>query len=181
MVLLGLWWTFLFPVVPAPPGDVELWKAAMIAKTIKYSSWNTKALPSESSNFVIGIVGSDPFDGHLPDVFKNNEIAGKPVVVRIVTSLDDARGCQVLFVPEGKLPLWQDMTKGGGAGATALKGVLTIGEDNAFLDSGGLIQLRLVERKFVYEPANVRASGLNIDPRFLNIGIKRNTITAGER
>ena len=40
------------------------------------------------------------------------------------------------------------------------------------LTSGGIVRLLLGERKFFYEPANIRSSGLDIDPRFLKLGFK---------
>ncbi len=96
--------------------------------------------------WLIGIVGDSPVGDELARLGEGKNVLGRELQVKKFQSTDNLRTCNILFIAESqrkRLP----------ALITSLRGssVLTVGETENFISSGGMIQ-------FVVEDARVRIS-----------------------
>ncbi len=90
---------------------------------------------------------------------------GRPLRVRVIAGVDALTGCHALFAGAR-----------GDAAAAVLKAaanrpVLTIGETDRFLEAGGIIVLKVVERRVRFEvnTANAQKAGLRISAQLLSL------------
>lgn len=108
--------------------EAEL-KAAFVYRIVLFVEWPAASLPA-GAPFQICLQGSDPAWIAAFDTLEGKKVQGHPMAaLRTVARGDDLRGCQTLFVPERehRKPV------------AALPGLLTIGEADAFAESGGVV------------------------------------------
>ncbi len=109
------------------PLDYQV-KATYLYNFVKFIEW-----PGQPSGpLVICVAGRNPFGSVLDDLLANETINGRPLRARVL--LEPEAGCHVVFVPAG-------------AAATAYlrfaRGapILTIGEEEDFIERGGMISV----------------------------------------
>ena len=120
-------------------------KAAFIYNFMQFVQWPSAAFPAPDAPFAVAVVGDDPFDGALDRVLAQKAIGAHAVVVRHFASAGDIDSCQLLFVPAG-----QDAQLDAIFQKIAGKPVLTIGEDDAFIQRG-CIEFFLEEKKIRFQ------------------------------
>lgn len=91
------------------------------------------ALPVRDE-FVVGILGDDPFGEQLSNRLKDAQVEGVPVRIVKLKSVSEIK-CQMLFVAAKGAPPLADIIK-----ACAGKPIATVGEAKDFLKAGGMIQ-----------------------------------------
>jgi hypothetical protein len=136
-------------------------KARRISTFIRHTEWPEKKLGRPGTPFVIGIYGSDQISGYLQEIFAGTQAKGHPVQVRSVYSLSDIPNCHVLFVSASERDRLRSILS-----EARREGVLTVGESDNFLASGGVIQ-------FVRKPDGVwshTASVANASRERLTLG-----------
>lgn len=152
------------------PGEqpVELtpveFKALTLAKTPPYIQWPDSAFTGSESNLVIGVLGKDPFGGLLQNLVKGQQIKNRDIVVKVFESPSQFTHCQILFVPAEAQADWLELFK-----TIDSNGVLTVGETEDFIKSGGIFNLSVKERKLEINLRNAKKAGLTIDSRLLKI------------
>jgi hypothetical protein len=143
--------------------EVEL-KAAFLFHFTQFVSWSGKDFPSPGAPFVIGIFGADPIDAALRPMVRGERVDGHPLEVRYVTRPDEAAGCNMLYVPDGSEEAFR-------SARTGTEPVLTVGESDRFLATGGMIEFfsdhRHVRLRINLEAA--RASSLQISSKLLRV------------
>ncbi len=107
-------------------------KAAYLYNLIKFVNWPvTEQLSNTTTN--ICLYGDNPFDGHL-DKLSTRKAKGRNIQVSYLKANQDQSSCHILFISSSS-----------SANTTLLTQehpyLLTVGEDNQFLDNGGLISL----------------------------------------
>jgi hypothetical protein len=110
-------------------------KARRIGTFIRHTEWPEKKLGRPGTPFVIGIYGSDQISGYLQEIFAGTQAKGHPVQVRAVYSRDDIPNCHVLFISGSERDRLRTILS-----EARREGVLTVGESDNFLASGGVIQ-----------------------------------------
>lgn len=73
-------------------------KAELLERLTRFTEWPESAFPDEAEAFVVGVLGQDPFDGHLARVAAQRTVEGLPIRVVGVDPRDDITQCHVLFV-----------------------------------------------------------------------------------
>ena len=73
-------------------------KAAYLYRFPEYVQWPKNAVPEGDEEFVIGVLGKDPFGVHLDRLAREKKIEGKKIVVRRFKSAADCKPCHILFV-----------------------------------------------------------------------------------
>jgi hypothetical protein len=97
-----------------------------------------------SPEFRIGILGDNPFGGTLEQLTAHEVLDGRPMRVVPVTTAEEARSCDILFLGDGETSrLEHDLAMLNGSP------VLTVSRIRGFADRGGMIQ-------FVLEQDRVR-------------------------
>jgi hypothetical protein len=88
---------------------------------------------------VVGIVGTDPFGDVIDRLFAGKAPAGRSIVIRRFASFDDVSHCHILFVGATRR-----RALAGGLDKLRSKPVLTVGEQDGFVEAGGIIRLKTV-------------------------------------
>jgi hypothetical protein len=90
---------------------------------------------------------------------------GRPLRVRVVAGVDGLAGCHALFTGA------RSDTAAAVLKAAAGRPILTIGETDRFLEAGGIIVLKVVERRVRFEvnTTNAQKAGLRISAQLLGL------------
>ncbi len=160
----------LLPAVPlraaapgAPPLEYQV-KAVCILNVARFVDWPKTAFKDDSTPFVIGVLGDNPFGPLLEEAVKNETVRRRRIVVRNVTLAEAATGCQILFVSRSEKENLPAVFE-----ASGKEGVLTISEIEGFTHAGGMLGLALEGGKIRFELNRhaAHAARLKIDSQFL--------------
>jgi hypothetical protein len=121
-------------------------KALFLLNFVKYVDWPAAISPDTKAPIVIGILGQDNFNNSLRDAAEGKEINGRAITIRHVSSTDDLSGCSVLFVSSSENNRLDAIL-----GKTSILPILTVGEDEEFLQKGGIINFVLKNGKIGLE------------------------------
>lgn len=138
-LLLAL--TFLIPICSHAESISKEYKlkAAFIYNFTKFvMEWPTNRFAAKDAPITIGVLGKNPFGEELATVVQGRNAQGHPFRVKLLTTIEEAKNADVLFVAHGQESLLQEQLP-----ALQAAGVLTIGESEAFGDLGGLINFTI--------------------------------------
>jgi hypothetical protein len=146
-------------------GEYRL-KAAFVARFPEFVEWPPPAWQGRTTLDVC-VLTPNPFGKDLPDVISGQSVRGRTVVLHDVQSNSSLDICHVLYVTraaEGRSSVLQR--------ATALP-ILTISDDPAFLESGGIIQLNTVENRIRFDISSSAAdrAGLRLSAQLLRLAV----------
>ena len=140
-------------------------KAAYIWRFPHYFTWPQTALDGRNT-VDICLARPHPFRSDLEDFVKGETLSGRPLVVTPRDTADGVTGCQVL-VFAGPLDA---------AGLALLKQaasrpILTIGDSDRFLQSGGIVALHLFNNhiRFDVSVAHAQRAGLQVSSQLLRL------------
>lgn len=147
-------------------------KAAFVYNFLKFVEGGRFTVPEEKKQgpadpndaFVIGILGVPPSRAAFEE-FKGKQVAGRPVVIRWFRGfeeladkdkdtgipeqhpdLDRIRKCHVLFICPSEKPFLRRLMP-----QLRENGILTVGDVPAFLETGGVINLLIEDKKVRFE------------------------------
>jgi hypothetical protein len=135
-------------------------KAAYIYNFTKYVEWPPAAFGS--GPLTLCVAGRNPFGSALFDIVRGEEVAGRPIAVRVLLEPED--GCHVIFVPQGAAaPAYLR--------ASRMRPVLTIGEGADFITQGGIISFIVEGGRVRFEIDQEAADrvGLRVSSRLLRL------------
>jgi hypothetical protein len=159
MVGVGL----LFPEYSRSEQSLEYQvKAAFLLNFTKFVEWPAAAMPPDKP-FSICILGSDPFDGALDQIVAGESVNGRKVVVEKIHP-PQANSCQIVFVSRSEKDVRTFLS-------SLQPGILTVGEEDAFLRDGGQIAF-VVEKRRVRFDINHKAAtlaGLKLSSKLLSV------------
>jgi len=121
-------------------------KAAMLCNFVQFVEWPSDAYPSSDAPLTIAVLNPNPFGEVLDQLAHGKSVAGHPIVVRHVDSVDDIQGCQAVFVPASRnndLDAIMHRIEG--------KPVLSIGETDSFPWAGGILRFYTEDNKLRFE------------------------------
>jgi hypothetical protein len=155
---------------PAPaaetPTEYDV-KAAFLYNFAKFIEWPGGAFDGSNGAIVLGVLGPDPVGSTLERIAREQQVQGRPIVVKRARSLSDLGVCHVLFVapaagngnpmmliPEASVP-----------------SRLVVGDGIAFAERGGAIGFYVQERKvrFIVNTAATDRAGLKVSSKLLKI------------
>jgi hypothetical protein len=163
-----MWVTLCLNPVQAQPIQNEYrLKAAFVYQFPQFVEWPAMVWRAASS-VQICILQPNPFGRELESLIRGESLNGLPLSIKEVGAADGIVGCHVVFVSSG--------ASGAARVLKAATGqpVLTVGEGETFLDEGGVIALKIVERRvrFDVSASNAQRAGLRISSQLL--GLARN-------
>lgn len=168
---------------PAPlcaePDSVQEYqiKAAFLYNFIKFVDWPKEAMPDSNEPITIGIIGKDPF-GNAFEPVKDKDVREKKVVVKRFKSIADlkklgesgkdelnrqieaVKKCHLLFVCSSEKEYLKDIVN-----TVKDRPVLTVGDTEEFLQSGGIISFVMEDQKVRFEVNLVAAKCANLKIR----------------
>lgn len=149
--------------VAADQLDVEYQiKAAFLYKFGGYVEWPEGS--SSDQDFTIVVMGADLLVRYLSEIVEGRSVAGRPVNIRTLRSIDDLEDAQVLFVGKSAKddagPILERVRD---------KPVLTVTEWDH--DSGGIINFVVVDNKVRFDIAlsSAERRRLKISARLLEV------------
>lgn len=176
-ILRGAWMAavslgFLLHLCPpstawAQPSGEAMLKAAFLYNFAKFVEWPEKALPNEAETFTICVIGDERMMQAMNLTLHDKQVQGRTVVSRLLRSLDEAGACQILFVEASAV----DVAEQAGSLAKALP-ILTVGESDRFIQSGGVIKFFVADGKLRFEisPQAAARAQLKISSKLLKLG-----------
>jgi hypothetical protein len=141
-------------------------KALFLLNFTKYVEWPGNAFTGSDTPITIGLYGESKLGEALKSVVAGKTIGGRAIVIRQVESPDDLSQCHILFISGAESSRFHQIIEK----IDALP-ILTVGEDAAFVQNGGIIN-------FVLKNGNVRLeinlsaakkAGLTISSRLLAV------------
>lgn len=126
------------------------------------------------SEFVIAVLGPDPFGGQLQAFYHNRQIQQKPVRILHASRLEDLLPCDLLYI---NVPT--HLAREAALEFAHQHQALTIAEARGFAELGGIIQIGFVEQKarITINHAAAMNNGLQIRAPLLSIA----TVLQGEQ
>ncbi len=140
-------------------------KAAFLYNFAKFIEWPFEAQRTSSNVFVIGIYGPDPFGADIDELLKDETINNLPVAVKRFKDIQSV-DCHILFITVEDPKQLHEAIEG-----LQGKSILTVGQGENFIKSGGMIAFYIEDEKVRFEiNKNVTdKSGLQISSQLLKL------------
>jgi len=153
-------------------------KAAFVFNFAKFVEWPSTGFPSADTPISIGVVceSGSAFETDLKSTTANKTINGRRLIINRVTSTQEMKACHILFVCRSEKSEKQEKRRLEELFQSLRGGnVLTIGESDAFIPAGGIINFVTEDRKIRFEikDAAARQAGLKISSKLLTLARKR--------
>jgi len=147
-------------------------KAAFLFNFAKFTNWPTQHSPQQTGELIVGIMGRDPF-GPALQPFRDYRIHGRPVRIRDISTLAEARGCHILFIAASESPRLRQILQ-----QLPQSGLLTVSDIPGFAARGGMIELLKIDQRirFIINLDASRKAGLTLSAHLLKLA--RNVIFA---
>ena len=146
------------------PSEYQV-KAAFLVNFPKYVNWPAEAFAGTNSPIVIAVLGETKVTGEIQEVIAGRAVNGRNIVLKRLASGEESGVCHILFVSaaeQRRSPNLLGRLKGG---------VLTVGESDDFLESGGIINLARRDQRIALE-VNLTAAGdarIEISSKLLSV------------
>jgi hypothetical protein len=149
----------------AQDGEYAL-KAAFLYNFTRFVEWPPHAFAGPRAPLHLCVLGEDPFGKQLDDLVTGEEVSGHSLVVRRPQLGDDLEQCHLLFVSGSEKRRFDEILaplKG--------KGVFTVGEEDGFLEAGGILRFVLVGNKvrFRINRAEVERSPFVVSSKLMRL------------
>lgn len=151
----------MFGAAPAPT-DSEV-KAAFLCGFAEFVDWPSLG---KSDPVTIGILGQDTFGPLLDQTMKNRALQTRPIVLKRITTLEEALRCQIVYVSASEKHRVEESLRVLGRAS-----ILTVSDIPDFAERGGVIGFR-IEQNRVRFSVNTEAAdraGLQISSRLLKL------------
>jgi hypothetical protein len=122
-----------------PPSEFDL-KAVFLFHFTQFVEWPQDAYSSDDAPFIIGVLGTDPFESSLTSIVRGESVGRHPIIVRDVRNESVERGCQILYVAKDGEPLLEFRRIRNAP-------ILTVGESESFYQEGGVVQFYIDRRR----------------------------------
>lgn len=146
-----------------PPSAINQVKAVFLYNFTQFVSWPPDAFPESNSPFVIGIVGQNPFSTYLEKVVEGETVMGRPIEIRYYANRSEIKHCQIVFINHVN---YRDVLR-----ELAGKPVLTVGDQESFVRTGGMIGFYLDKNKirFSINQKQAKATNITISSKLLRL------------
>lgn len=148
-------------------------KAVFFEKFSRFIEW-----PADMSNpnepFVVTVLGDNPFNNILEDIYATQKIKNRKVIVNYVNKLGNVKSTHILFIANSEKAHLTEILS-----YTKDKPILTISDTDGFAKQGVLINYYIEENKIRFEinETAVKKSGLYISFRLMQTGKVINPIS----
>lgn len=145
------------------PSRANQVKAVFIYNFTQFVDWPSNSFSSNTSPFVIGILGADPFGSYMDSVVAGERFESHPIVVQHFTNAREARNCQILFINTAEpASVIKDLES---------RSILTVGDQNNFATTGGMIRFFIENNKLRLQInlKAARAANLTISSKLLRV------------
>ena len=120
-------------------------KVAFLYNFAKFVEWPPESFKNETSPFVLGILGTDPFGAALENL-KDKTVRGRKLIIRKLAHLENFEECHILFISGSEKSNLRNLL-------ATLKNhnILTVSDMEKFALQGGMLGLVNVDEKINFE------------------------------
>jgi uncharacterized protein DUF4154 len=122
-------------------------KALFIYNFASYIEWPANVMNDVKAPFTIGVLGSSPIDETLNQIAASKQIAGRKIAIVPITSFNDIKLCQILFVAHS-VPMAQQQQA---IEAAKNRPILLVGESEGFANLGGDVNFFVQSNRIRFE------------------------------
>jgi hypothetical protein len=156
--------TALLPALSQSSVEYQV-KAVYLFNFAKFVEWPRQAFSGPNVTFTICLAG-DPFDGALAKTIQGETVNNRPLTIRRLTGGENVTGCHILYVSRSESARFAEILS-----VAANAAILTVGETEDFINSGGMI--RFVEAgqriRFEINPDAAERGSLKVSSRLLRL------------
>lgn len=141
-------------------------KAAFLYNFAKFVDWPATAFSGESSPFIIGVLGDDPFGDTLDKTVEGKAIGDRKIMVRRFKQAADIKDCHILYVSRSEKKQFDKICE-----RLDKTNTLTVGDTEQFVQRGGMINFVIEEKKVRLEinPDAADRAGLKVSSKLLQL------------
>jgi hypothetical protein len=141
-------------------------KAAYLYKLVSFVDWPDGALPAPGAPVNICVVGDDPFGATLDQAAQNQQVEGRPLMVRRIETASKSSGCQVLYIAGSK-------RQSVASALQSVKGAPSLTITEASEVRGSIIQFVVKDGRvrFTIDVAAAAQNGLTISAKLLSLAL----------
>jgi hypothetical protein len=142
-------------------------KAVALEKIAIFVNWPEPGIHENvPDEFVIAVLGKNPFGDILEETYRNKQIKDRKVIIVYIQNIQKLTSCDILFIPEMRLSELQSVL-------IELKGktYLTVSDTEGFAEAGCFVNFYTFENKLRFE-INLKAmteAGFTVDYRLLRV------------
>lgn len=144
-------------------------KAAFLLNFAKFTTWPEGFWPSDKPDFLLSVVGNDPFGPTLSGV-QEKQIRGKRIRLNYASTVSSALGqSQLLFVSKSEKEELASIIDIAGN-----KPIVTVSDIEGFAAAGGIFEFTKKDGRLSFIVNNSRAknNGIQINSSLLKLAIK---------
>jgi hypothetical protein len=156
----------LLPALSRAAGDPEdELRAAIVLSFLRYGEW-PQPLPA-GAPLTVGVLGRSSFAEVLRRTLEGKSVSDHPVRIVDLGNVHDAPGCQVVYFATDKSAEIKAALQ-----SIRPQRALAIGETKSFLDSGGAVNLLVIDGHMSFEVSleALDRSGVSISSKLLRFG-----------
>lgn len=142
--------------------QVEKAQALFIYNFTRLIEW-----PASTSNeFVIGVFGNGNIHNELETFTKGKKAGTQNIVIKRISSTEEAKGCQIVYVTSSKSSKMQELTS-----VVNNSNILLVGEKAGLVNSGAAINFLINGNKLTFElnSSNAQKYGLKVSTALKNM------------
>ena len=154
-----------------PPVEEEYHvKGAYLLNFAKFVVWPEQVFKGPSDPIVICVLGQNPFGAEFERAARDTVVARRSLALREISDPQQAIQCQIVFVSSAERKRGRTLLQ-----ALQNSSVLTVGETDGFITSGGVIAFKLEEEKVRIEinTAAAEHAKLHISAKLLSLAQAR--------
>jgi YfiR/HmsC-like len=138
-------------------------KATFLLNFTRFIEWPPGTLGGPDAPFNICILGNDPFGNVLEQIVTGELVSGRKVAIQKLDRDPQPGTCRIVFVG--------DQADGFRNPAGMGRGVLTVGEGEAFVRNGGMIGFVIENRRVIFDINRraAEAAGLRFSSGLLSV------------
>lgn len=141
-------------------------RAVFLFNFTQFITWPASSFAGENAPLVIGVLGSNPFDGHLQEIVQGEKVNGRSLLVKYFHQVDEIKSCHVLYINVTETDRLRDIL-------ATIKGkqIVTVSDAHNFIKCGGMIKFIAVNHKvhFQINPEALKAEGLEVSSKLLRL------------
>lgn len=143
-------------------------KAVYLFNFTQFVNWPDSSFAAPGSPIIIGILGDDPFGANLDKIVMDEVVRGRPLVIKRLSSVRNAKKCHILFVSSSENSRLRIILA-----SLRTTSVLTVGETDAFCPLGGILNLDLVPKRdrigIEINPVAAKRARIRINSRLMKL------------
>lgn len=121
-------------------------KAAFLYNFTKFIEWPTNRFQDANAPFIVAVAGTSLCTAELEKIAKERKVNGRTLVIKTVTTPEDAQNAHVLLIPASKSTQLKEWLA-----AAHQAGVLTIGESDSAGWKNSIINFALEGEKIRFD------------------------------